>query len=509
MGSKPELLLALAHVDDRDSLILCNGYKDRRYIEIALAAQQLGRTVILVVEKLSELDVVFQVADRVGIQPLLGVRAKLSNPGKGRWKSSAGDRAKFGLSALAIVELVERLRRSERLHLLRLLHFHIGSQVTAIRTFKRALREATRLYVELVGLGAPMGFFDVGGGLGVDYDGSQTSFESSRNYTVAEYAADVVSHIQGACDVAGVAHPDLVTESGRATTAHCSVLLFDILGVESVPVDGPPASPAPDEHELVGELRQVHERLTVRNLQESWHDAVDVRTRSRGAFELGVVGLPDLAAVDSLFWKVCGRIVHLTDGMTYVPDELEGLADRLADTYYANFSVFQSAPDAWAVDQLFPCLPVSRLEEEPTRRAVIADLTCDSDGKLARFVDRRDVKKALELHPLVPGQRYVLALALVGAYQEILGDLHNLFGDTHAVHVSVDDAGQTRIDRVIEGDTVEMVAGYVQYERKDLVHRVRRATEDAIAQERITPSTARRLLSLYRESLDGYTYLGA
>jgi len=222
-----------------------------------------------------------------------------------------------------------------------------------------------------------------------------------------------------------------------------------------------------------------------------------------------VVGLPDLAAVDSLFWKVCGRIVHLTDGMTYVPDELEGLADRLADTYYANFSVFQSAPDAWAVDQLFPCLPVSRLEEEPTRRAVIADLTCDSDGKLARFVDRRDVKKALELHPLVPGQRYVLALALVGAYQEILGDLHNLFGDTHAVHVSVDDAGQTRIDRVIEGDTVEMVAGYVQYERKDLVHRVRRATEDAIAQERITPSTARRLLSLYRESLDGYTYLGA
>jgi arginine decarboxylase len=507
-GSKPELLLALALMDDPNALIICNGYKDRRYVEIALTAQRLGLEAVLVIEKLSELDIIFEVADRMGVQPVLGVRAKLSNPGRGRWRASAGDRAKFGLSALAIMQMVDRLRQEGRLGCLQLLHFHIGSQVTAIQTFKKAMREATRLYVELTRLGAPMRLLDVGGGIAVDYDGSRTTFDSSRNYTESEYAADIVAHVGEACSSAEVAHPTLVTEAGRATAAHCAILLFDVLGVEQMPTSGPPAPERPDEHELVGELRSAYEAANARSYQEAWHDAQDVRLRSRHAFELGVLGLDELAQIDALFWKICGRIQHVAREQSYVPDELGALTTLLADTYYGNFSVFQSVPDAWAVDQLFPCLPIQRLHEEPTRRGVIADLTCDSDGKLTRFVDRRDVKKVLELHPLRVGERYVLAVALVGAYQEILGDLHNLFGDTHAVHVRVDESGAPVIDRVIDGDSVQDVAGYVQYDRKELIHRVRNATERGIRAGALRQQDAAKILACYRESLDGYTYLG-
>ncbi len=507
-GSKPELLVALALVDDPEALIVCNGYKDRRYVEIALAATRLGRRVVLVVEKRSELSTILDVADRVGVRPLLGVRAKLSHPGRGRWQSSAGDRAKFGLTAQDIVGLIDALRDRGALDCLRLLHFHIGSQVTAIQTFKRALREAARLYVELRKMGAPMGMFDVGGGVGVDYDGSQTVFESSRNYTEREYAADVVAHIERACTDAGVSHPDIVTESGRATVAQCSVLLFDILGVEQRPSSGPPEPPRDDDSDLLVELREVLDGITTRNFQEAWHDALDIRQRSRHAFELGVLGLREVARIDALFWKVCGRIQRIARKQPYVPDDLEPLAGLLADTYYGNLSVFQSAPDVWAIDQLFPCMPVHRLDEEPVRRGIIADLTCDSDGKLSRFVDRRDVKDVLELHPLRPDEPYVLALLLVGAYQEILGDMHNLFGDTHAVHLSVDGQGEVVIDRVIEGDTVESVSSYVQYERKDLIHRVRRATEASIRAGLLDRRHAADILALYRDSLDGYTYLG-
>jgi len=507
-GSKPELLVAMAMVDDPHALIICNGYKDRRYVETALIAQRLGREVVLVIEKPSELDLILAAATELGVRPRIGVRAKLSRPGKGRWQTSSGDRAKFGLSAMAIVELVERLRTAEALDCLKLLHFHIGSQVTSIQTFKRALREATRLYVELVRMGAPLGMIDVGGGLGVDYDGSQTTFDSSRNYTESEYANDIVSHIGEACRSAGVPHPDIVTESGRATVAHCSVLLFDILGVESMPVDGPPEPPRDDESDLLVELRDVYGRTTRKSYQEAFHDAVDVRGRSRAAFELGVLGLEELARVDRLFWLVCGRLRKIVKELSYVPDELDDLEPNLADTYYANFSVFQSAPDAWAIDQLFPVVPVHRLAEEPVRRGILADMTCDSDGKLSRFVDRRDIKSTLELHPLREGERYVLAMALVGAYQEILGDMHNLFGDTHAVHLSVDETGQWRFDQVIEGDTVDEVTSYVQYERKDLIDRVRRATEDSIRAKSISRREAAKILTFYREGLDGYTYLG-
>ncbi|TNE86569.1 MAG: biosynthetic arginine decarboxylase [Deltaproteobacteria bacterium] len=507
-GSKPELLVAMALVDDPEALIICNGYKDRRYVETALTSEKLGRETIMVVEKLSELDTILEAAERLGVEPRLGVRAKLSAPGKGRWQSSAGDRAKFGLSALAIVEMVEKLREAGKLHCLKLLHFHIGSQVTSIQTFKRALREATRLYTELVRMGAPMGLIDCGGGLGVDYDGSRTTFESSKNYTDAEYAADVVAHIGSACSDAGIPHPDIVTESGRATVAHCSVLLFDILGVESMPVEGPPEPREEGDHDLLDEMRDVFDRITMRSYQEAWHDAMDIRMRSRSAFELGVIGLEQLAKLDRLFWKVCGRIRRIVQDLAYVPDELDSLEPGLSDTYYGNFSVFQSAPDAWAIDQLFPCVPVHRHTEEPVRRAVIADMTCDSDGKISRFVDRRDVKKVLELHTYTPGEPYVLALCLVGAYQEILGDMHNLFGDTHAVHLRVDDDGEWHIDQVIEGDTVESVTGYVQYERKDLIHRIRTLTEARIKAKQLNRKDAAQILSFYREGLDGYTYLG-
>ena len=507
-GSKPELLLALSVVEDPSSLIICNGYKDHRYVELALMSQQLGRETVIVVEKLSELDTILEVSQRLGLRPKLGVRAKLSVRGHGRWKDSAGDKAKFGLSALGIMELVDRLKEAKALDCLHLLHFHIGSQVSAIKTFKQALREATRLYVELVNLGAPMGMLDVGGGLAVDYDGSRTVFDSSCNYTEAQYAEDVVSHIADACNEADVPHPDIITESGRATAAHCSILLFDVLGVESLPLGGPPSPPEDADHELTKELYSIYQGITQRAFQEAWHDANDVRLRARQAFIMGLLTLRDMARLDALFWHTCIRIKRMVDRQAYVPDELDVLQTILADTYYGNFSVFQSTPDTWAVNQIFPCLPIQRLDEEPKARGIIADLTCDSDGKLDRFVDRRDVKQVLELHSLEEGERYVMAVCLVGAYQEILGDLHNLFGDTHSVHLAVDESGDWHLDQVVEGDTVEDVTKYVSYDRKDLVNRVRSATERAIKQGRISRKEAGEMLGLFRNTLDGYTYLG-
>lgn len=505
-GSKPELLVVMAMLDDPDALVICNGYKDRSYIEAALHARRLGRDVVLVVEKLSELTTILAVAEAMGVEPRLGVRARLSRPGRGRWQSSSGDYAKFGLSAVDIMRLVRSLEQAGKLHWLQLLHFHIGSQVPGIRTFNLALREASRLYVELVRLGAPMGLFDVGGGLGVDYDGSRSAYESSVNYGALEYAADVVAHIGAACDDAGVPHPDLVTESGRATVAHGSVLLFDIVGVDRKPTEGPPLAVGDGDVAELHDLVDVYERANSRGFQEAFHDANDLREKGRVRFELGLIDLPTLARIEQLYWQICGRVHRVCASEQYVPPELEQLGPLLADTYYGNFSLFQSAPDSWAIGQLFPIVPVHRLDEEPTRRGVLADLTCDSDGKIHRFVDRRDVKKTLELHARVPGERYVLAMAMVGAYQEILGDLHNLFGDTNAVHVSVD-GDDWHVDGVVEGDRVDEVIGYVQYDRDDLTARVRRASELAIKGGSITRSQAGATLRFYREALDAYTYL--
>jgi arginine decarboxylase len=502
-GSKPELCAAMALLPEPGRLLICNGYKDAEYIRLALDAQTLGLQTIIVIEKLSEVQTIVRVARERGVRPTLGMRARLSRPGAGRWRKSSGDKAKFGLSAAGLLAAVGELREAGFLDCLKLLHFHIGSQVSNIRTFKRALREGTRLYVELAAMGAPMGLFDVGGGLGVDYDGSRTDFESSMNYTITEYAADVVSAIHDATSEAGLSAPDLVTESGRSTVAHCSVLLFDVVGVESVNHASPP--PRDDDPDLVVEIREVLDALGEKNVQSSWHDARDVRERARQAFELGVESLPTLGHVEQLYWAVAQKALRIASRLPYLPEELEDLETTLADTYYGNFSLFQSLPDSWAIGQLFPVLPIQRLGEEPTARAVVADLTCDSDGRIDRFVDQRDVRRTLPLHTVKPDEDYVLAVCLVGAYQEILGDLHNLFGDTHAVHVVSDGKGH-RIERVLDGETVTDVLRYVQYERKDLVHRIRSAAERAM-ERGVDRSRATAVVAAYRAALDGYTYL--
>jgi arginine decarboxylase len=506
-GSKPELLITLAMLDDPDALIVCNGYKDRSYIETALLSRKLGRDTLIVIEKPSEVKRVLEVSADLGIEPVIGVRAKLSRPGRGRWKTSSGDRAKFGLTALQIANVVEELRAAGKLDCLKLLHFHIGSQVTGIRTFKTALREACRLYVELCKMGAPMGKLDVGGGLGVDYDGSRTDFESSMNYTEAEYANDVVWAIHAACEAEDLPHPDIISESGRAMVAHHSMLVFDVTGVEQRPTSGRPEGPVEDEGSVIGRMVELFDTVTARNVHAVWHEAVDVREEGRYAFDLGLISLPEYAQLERAFWQVCGRIEKEAERLDHVPEDLEKLWPMLADTYYCNFSLFQSLPDAWAIGQLFPILPLQRLDEEPTRRAILADLTCDSDGKIDRFIDLRDVRRALEVHPLKDGEPYYLAIMMVGAYQEILGDLHNLLGDTHTAHISQQPDGYS-VDVVVEGDRVDDVLKYVQYDGKQLLNRVRKASERALREGRITRNEARTLLAAYQAGLDSYTYLG-
>jgi arginine decarboxylase len=506
-GSKPELLIVLALMDDPEALIICNGYKDVELIETALMAKRLGRNPIIVVEKFSEFKLVCDVADRVGVDPVIGMRAKLATKGAGRWEGSAGDRAKFGLTVGEMVEGVRYLESRGRLSSLQLLHFHIGSQVSAIRSMKNALREAARVYTGLCQLGAPMGYFDVGGGLGVDYDGSRTNFESSVNYTIDEYAADVVAAVQAACDEAVLPHPTIVTESGRAMAAHHSVLVFNVLGVTEFPNASVIEPVTEEDPECIQELHEVCESVSRKTFQEAYHDALAAKDDALMLFNVGNLSLEQRARAERLFWQACQRILHVSRQQSYVPDELEGLEKALADTYFCNFSVFQSAPDSWAVEQLFPVMPIHRLGEAPSRQAILADITCDSDGKIDRFIDLRDVKDVIDLHPVKEGEPYYLAIFLVGAYQEILGDLHNLFGDTHAVHVSLDEDGGYSIDHVIEGDTVTEVLSYVQFGRADLVRRVRRATERAMKEGRMTVAEAAKMVNAFQTGLDGYTYL--
>lgn len=505
-GSKPELLLVIAQVDDPEALIICNGYKDVEYIEIALHAQRLGRRPIIVIEKTSELPLVVETAKRMGVRPVIGVRAKLSSRGSGRWEASAGDRAKFGLTVSEIVYGVDYLREQGMLDCMQLLHFHIGSQVSAIRAFKDALSEASRIFVELHKMGAPMRFFDAGGGLGVDYDGSSTNFSSSMNYSVAEYAEDVVYAVQAACDTAGVPHPTIVTESGRALVAHHAMLVVNVLGVGEVGTHGPAELPGEDAPDVLQDLHEALGFITQKHYQSAWHDAVAARQELLNRFNLGLLSLEERAQGERLFWQVARAVAKLLPSLPYVPDEFEKLPRTLADTYFCNFSVFQSMPDAWAVDQLFPIVPLHRLNEKPTQAAILADITCDSDGKIDRFIDLHDVKHALELHPL-GDDPYYLGVFLVGAYQEILGDLHNLFGDTNAVVVKVDGEGSYEIEAVAQGDSVTEVITYVEYNRRDLVKQMRRACEHAIRAGRIQMEDAAQIMAMYQSGLDGYTYL--
>ncbi|MEO0592425.1 MAG: biosynthetic arginine decarboxylase [Myxococcota bacterium] len=508
-GSKPELLVALAMGESNQGLTICNGYKDDKYLEIALYAQKLGRDVYLVVDRWAEIDHIIEVSKRLGIRPKIGIRARLSTRGAGKWVESTGDRSKFGLAAAELVAAVARLKRAGMLDCLQLLHFHIGSQITAIRAIKDALRESSQIYVELARLGANMKMVDVGGGLGVDYDGSQTNFHSSTNYSTQEYANDVVAAIQAACDERDLPHPDIVSESGRALVAHHSLLVFKVLGTDSLSASSPPPKQVESgAHEVVQESLEVFQNITRKNFHEAYHDALELKEQAANLFKLGYLDLEGRGDAERLFWASCRRIQKIVQDLDHIPEDLEGLEKALSDTYYCNFSVFQSAPDLWAVDQLFPIMPIHRHLEQPRRRGILADLTCDSDGKVDEFIDLHDVKSSLELHDFHSDEPYYLGMFMVGAYQEILGDLHNLFGDTNAIQVRVDDSPLGyRIDNVVEGDTVSEVLSYVQYERPELLRRLRHITEESLRSGRIDVKESARLRRRFEDELTGYTYL--
>ena len=505
-GSKPELLAVMALLEDDGALIVCNGYKDEEYIETALLASKLGRRVVLVVEKPSELPLIAEVSRKLGIPPRIGIRVRLSTRGAGKWEASGGDRSKFGLSSSELVESMKFMRQAGLLDCFELLHFHLGSQVSNIRSVKNALHEASRFYVEVVRAGAPLKYLDVGGGLGVDYDGSQTNFASSMNYTTEEYANDVVFGVMEACQAANVPHPILVSESGRAVVAHHAVLVTEVLGVSEFDTEGVPDTLAPSATPVVSKLWSTLRELTNKNLLEGYHDASEYKEECLTLFSLGHLTLDQRVAAENLYWAICHKILRMARELDEMPEELEPLERQLADTYFCNFSVFQSLPDSWAIDQLFPVMPIHRLLENPTRRAVLADITCDSDGKIEHFIDRREVKDVLELHPINQDDYYI-GIFLVGAYQEILGDLHNLFGDTHAVQVSLGPTGGYLIDHVVSGDTVTEVLNYVSFSRDDLVARVRRFAEVALRAGRLSLDESRMLLRAYEDGLAGYTYL--
>jgi len=506
-GSKPELLIALAVLDTPDARIICNGYKDRAYIETALLAQQLGRNPVIVVDRYRELELLIKTSHELGIRPHIGVRAKLWARGAGKWVESTGSRSKFGLSPAEVVAAVDRLRAEDMLDCLELLHCHIGSQITSIQAHKEALREVSRIYIGLCELGAGLNSIDVGGGLGVDYDGTQSDFHSSMNYSVQEYANDVVSAVQDACDEAALPHPDIITESGRAMVAHHSVLLFDILGVNEMTKGGLDLPVGDEDEKVLRRLAEVRDsRLDENTVIEAYHDAVTVRDEAASLFSLGYLDLTARARAERLYFECCERILAIVRTLESVPDDLEALERDLADTYYGNFSVFQSAPDHWAVKQLFPVIPIHRHHEEPDRRGVFADLTCDSDGKINRFIGPNGEIEQLPLHEW-NGDPYYVGVFLVGAYQEILGDLHNLFGDTDAVHVRIDENGGYHVDHVVEGDDVSEVLHYVQYDRRALIEKVRVTAEQALRSGRIGIEDSARLRKRYESALSEYTYL--
>ena len=504
-GSKPELL-AVAALADNDTPIICNGFKDAEFIEMAMLAQKIGRNIIPVVEKYTELDLILEYAEKVGVRPKIGMRVKLAARGGGRWQSSGGYRSKFGLTVGEILKGLEELKTRGMEDCFQLLHFHLGSQIPNIRIVKNALNEAARVYVELVKAGAGLKFMDVGGGLGVDYDGSNTNFESSVNYTLQEYANDVVYQLQTVCDEAKVPHPTIISESGRAIVAHHSLLVFNVLGVSDFGDDAIPSSVTADMEQPLVDLVETYNNLNARNALESYHDAQQALDMAINLFSGGYLPLEQRSQAENLYWSICVRLQKLVKNMEEVPEDLQNLDESLSDTYFCNFSLFQSIPDSWAIKQLFPIMPIHRLNERPTRHAVLGDITCDSDGKIDQFIDRRDVKKTLPLHTF-DGSPYYLGVFLVGAYQEILGDLHNLLGDTHAVHVSLDANDKVCLDAVIKGDTVKEVLDYVEFDAERLVSKLRMDVESAVRTGSVNYEEAGRLLRFYEDGLDGYTYL--
>ena len=507
VGSKPELLAVLGTLSDANSLVICNGYKDLEYVETALLASKLGLRPVIVIEKDTEVELIVRASKKLGIRPRIGIRTKLSGIGSGRWKDSAGDRSKFGLTIRQIVQVVDRLRETELLDCLQLLHYHIGSQITSIRSIKAAMREGTRTLVGLRQMGAPIEFYDVGGGLGVDYDGSNTNFESSMNYSLQEYANDVVYQLGQACEEAGIPEPTIITESGRALTAHHAVLVTNVLGVTDFRESGPLPKADEAEPDLIHHIAEVGEGLTAKNYLEGYHDALQMREEATTLFNVGQLSLAHRARVDELFWRVCEKVLRITRKLDYVPDDLTHLERDMADTYFLNFSLFQSMPDSWAIGQLFPVLPIHRLNERPARRAILADITCDSDGKIDRFIDLREVKPTLELHAVEPGEPYLVGMFLIGAYQEILGDMHNLFGDTNVVHVDLGPSGRPVLNHLVRGDRVSEVLSYMEYFENDLIAKLQRSIERALESDRLTFEESAMLQKHYEDGLAGYTYL--
>ena len=504
-GSKPELLAVLA-IADNNTPIICNGFKDDEYIQMVMMAKKIGRNIIPVVEKYTELDLILKHAAQVGVRPVIGVRVKLASRGSGRWKSSGGYRSKFGLTLVEALRALEQLKAVGMGDCLQLLHFHLGSQITNIRQIKGAVTEASRVFVELHRLGAGLQFMDVGGGLGIDYDGSQTDFESSVNYTLQEYANDVVYHIQNICDEAEVPHPTIISESGRAISAYHSVLVFNVVGVSGFGEgDALPEMPDDVEQPLI-DMQETLKGLSNKNLLESYHDAQQSLDSALNLFSLGYLPLQQRSWCESMYWLISRRIQKMAKELDQMPEELESLDSLLSDTYFCNFSLFQSMPDSWAVKQLFPIMPIHRLDEQPVRHGVLGDISCDSDGKVDQFIDRRDVRKTLPLHTF-NGESYALGAFLVGAYQEILGDMHNLFGDTNAVHVLLDDQGHVVLDAVIQGDTVREVLDYVQFKSAVLIEQFRKSVETAVREGRISYEESGALVKFYEDGLNGYTYL--
>ncbi len=506
-GSKPELHAVIAINADSDSLIICNGYKDEDYIELALLAQKMGKRIFLVIEKLNELKLIANVAKRLKIKPNLGIRIKLASTGSGKWEDSGGDVSKFGLTSSEVLEAMDFLERNRMTECLRLVHFHIGSQVTKIRRIKIALREASEFYVQLHKNGYNIEFVDIGGGLGVDYDGTRSpNSESSVNYSLQEYVNDSIATIVDASDRNKIPHPNIITESGRSLTAHHSVLVFEVLETTTLPEWDEDEEIKNDDHELVRELYSLWDRLNQPGMLETWHDAQQIREEALDRFSLGLLDLKTRAQIERLFWSVARELYQMTAQTKHVPEELRHLPKILSDKYFCNFSLFQSMPDSWAIDQIFPIVPLQRLDEKPTRAATLQDITCDSDGKIDNFISTRNFSYYLPVHTIKQKESYYLGVFLVGAYQEILGDLHNLFGDTNAVHVSVNEKGY-EIEQIIDGETVAEVLDYVQYNAKKLVRTVETWVTSAVKSGIITPEEGKEFLSTYRSGLYGYTYL--
>ena len=506
-GSKPELHAVIAVQCQSDSLIICNGYKDQSYIELALLAQKMGKRIFIVVEKLNELDIIARTAKKLGVRPNLGVRIKLASSGSGKWEESGGDASKFGLTSSELLAALEILESKGMKDCLKLIHFHIGSQITKIRRIQTALREASQFYIQMHKMGYDVEFVDCGGGLGVDYDGTRSSnSESSVNYSIQEYVNDCLYTFIEAANANGIKHPNLITEGGRSLSAHHSVLVIDVLETASLPEMNEEYEPTPESHKLVKDLYEIWDNLNPRTMMEDWHDAEQIREEALDLFSHGMVDLQTRAEIERMYWSVCREVNSMAKSMKHLPEELKGLDKLLADKYFCNFSLFQSLPDSWAIDQLFPIVPLQRLDERPTRSATIQDITCDSDGKIANFVTNRHLSHILPVHTIKKNDPYYLGVFLVGAYQEILGDMHNLFGDTNAVHISVKD-GKYNIDQIFDGETVEEVLSYVQYNPKKLVRQLEIWVTKSVKAGKISLEEGKEFLSNYRSGLYGYTYL--